>query len=173
VHPSTSRGWCHAHYQRWLRHGDVRAEVPLASSHRLCSIDGCGRQCESRQLCRAHYHRLMRLGDVRAEVPIRAVTGEGWITHGYRGVPVPPEDRHLTHGEIKELEHRLVMARILGRPLTADESVHHRNGDRLDNRAGNLELWSRWQPSGQKVEDKLAWALEILLAHRPDLLADT
>lgn len=54
------------------------------------------------------------------------------------------------------LEHRVVMERILGRPLARGENVHHRNGDRSDNRPENLELWRKKQPYGQRVSDLMA-----------------
>jgi DNA invertase Pin-like site-specific DNA recombinase len=38
------------------------------------------------------------------------------------------------------LEHRLVMARSLGRALLATETVHHIDGDRSNNALGNLQL---------------------------------
>lgn len=37
-------------------------------------------------------------------------------------------------------EHRLVLERALGRFLATHEYVHHRNGDRADNRLENLEV---------------------------------
>ena len=97
-----------------------------------------------------------------AEVPIREVSGDGFINHGYRMVPVPPHLRHLSEGNRTMAEHRLVMAAHLRRPLRGDENVHHVNGDRLDNRLENLELWSTSQPSGKRVEDLLEYAQVIL-----------
>ncbi len=54
------------------------------------------------------------------------------------------------------------MERMLGRFLWPDETVHHINGVRDDNRPENLELWSKAQPAGQRVEDKIAWAIDLL-----------
>lgn len=60
------------------------------------------------------------------------------------------------------LEHRYVMEQVLGRRLLPGENVHHRDGDKTNNAAENLELWVRAQPSGCRVEDLVAWARTIL-----------
>jgi hypothetical protein len=68
-------------------------------------------------------------------------------------------------------EHILVMERLLGCYLLPDESVHHLNGVRDDNRPENLELWTRPQPSGIRASDAVAWAREILARYEATLIS--
>ncbi len=90
----------------------------------------------------------------------RAPNGSGHINHtGYR---VFKRRNPITGKWVVLREHRLVMEQILGRPLSSDETVHHINGIRDDNRPENLELWCSRHPAGQRVDQLIAWAKEIL-----------
>lgn len=62
---------------------------------------------------------------------------------GYVGVRLEPDDPLFVMANVNGYvgEHRLVMARALGRPLTRKETVHHKdNSDKTDNRIENLQL---------------------------------
>ena len=161
---AVTRGWCHGHYLRWNRTGDVQADRPLARPvDDTCRHPDCLQGAHSAGWCRSHARRVRLYGDPDAGQPQRRPAPDGSVTHGYRWRVVPPELRHLVpSGRQADFEHRLVMAQALGRPLEGHETVHHRNGDRLDNRIANLELWSTAQPKGQRVSDKLSWAYEML-----------
>ncbi len=80
--------------------------------------------------------------------------------HGYVLRSTPPG--HPLNPTPYVREHVLIMEEQIGRYLLPGENVHHKNGQRDDNRPENLELWVKSQPAGQRVEDLLTWAKEII-----------
>ncbi len=148
---------------RFRRHsGDLRPVIHYVKDT-PCRFPGCKNLGRTLGLCVAHYRQHWLYGEDNLK-PIREPTYRLISSNGYVQLWEPGHSEAMKSGWA--LEHRIVMAEYLGRPLLKEENVHHKNGDREDNRLKNLELWNVSQPAGQRVEDKLEWAEHIIALYK-------
>lgn len=123
---------------------------------RFCSRACSGKDLSSRQL--GYKNAMWKGGEI-----VTGHTGGGYIKE------LAPEHSNAdASGYV--LQHRLVLEKVIGRPLEKHERVHHKNGDRKDNRPENLELWvgvnrSKKDPHGVRLVDQVIDMLSSLQQH--------
>lgn len=123
-----------------------------------CKNPKCERKTSNGSYCSRCAARIARNGTLELLPPrprLPHITPDGYVRifvgHGH------PVSNATGYAYV----HRKVMAEHLGRPLYKFETVHHRNGNRQDNRLANLELWAKPQLAGQRVADLVAFVAEF------------
>ena len=101
----------------------------------LCIAPICTRETTYKIVttCSMHYKRWHRHKSFDYSPNFTHLKDGGLNNLGYK---------RITRNKKRVLEHRYIMERLIGRFLTSDEKVHHKNGIRNDNRPENLELFN-------------------------------
>jgi antitoxin component HigA of HigAB toxin-antitoxin module len=126
------RTLCRKHWQNARRNNLIPGKP--------CSIQNCDRNATARGYCAMHYERWLTHGDPLKRA--KKANGEGALQQGYMTFKNDDPD-----GPTRIREHVRIMEEHLGRPVKADEQVHHINENRTDNRIENLEIMTRAEHS--------------------------
>ncbi len=163
-----ARGLCATHNTQLKKGLELKPITIGGGSRKLappppkCSFADCDRPARSRaakgHLCAGHLDQQRRGVEL---FPLNSRRrGRGHVNvGGYRIIHVNGQNMP---------EHRAVMQQMLGRLLLRRETVHHINGDRLDNRPENLELWVSAHGKGQRVVD----LIDFVVSTYPQLVEE-
>jgi hypothetical protein len=121
----------------------------------LNNMTYCSKKCSRR-----HWAVPIRKKDSRSIEDCKEPPTKIQTKNGYTSYYMPQHPNAAMTGYVSV--HVYEMAKKLQRPLMKGETVHHINGIKNDNRIENLELWRSSHPPGQRVEDKINWAIEFL-----------
>jgi len=164
---------CKKHNQRRYKTGRIDLGPRVAwnkSIIKICVMDNCENKHVSRGFCSKHYRAFNAWLDKDRRIEMRSQQKPVNDKEGYVLLYMPDHPNCAVTGGYAE--HRLIMEKMIGRYLVKGENVHHKNGVKNDNRPENLELWSSRQPKGQRIEDKVEYAMDILKLYAPNLLKD-
>lgn len=148
-------GYCLKHYKKLKKYNNPLGKA-VKKEPRKCSIEGCEGKYHANGYCSAHNSRLRKYGDPLGKPEERQVKlsggkrvpgqGEGIYETktkytSYKMILCPCHPNADKKGYVRE--HRLIMEVHLGRFLDTKESVHHKDGNGLNNSLVNLELLNR------------------------------
>lgn len=113
-------------------------EADQMTQSKAAEILGCSTSCIERTIKR-HGLKTQKAGSRNHGPRHPSWAGGTYLLKGYRYVWSPNHPNRTKANYVAE--HRLVVEASIGRLLERHEVVHHKNGDPLDNKPENLEVF--------------------------------
>jgi hypothetical protein len=134
-----SRGYCSRHLDQFYTYGRIISIERIYDPTKKCSVEGCNRNHRSNGFCSGHHNQYRRHGTiVRVNLD---QWGKGEIVKGrYMFLKKPEHINADARGYVKKSN--IVWETHTGHVVTPPELIHHKNGDKKDDRFENLELFA-------------------------------
>lgn len=154
-------GLCNTHASYARRHG-------LLPNAKKCSIDDCNNYAYCKGFCSSHYQRFKKYGDPIApsiktrdfKCSLGTIRKERPSDNPYLVIKISETGDKSTDWVY---HHRYIMEQHLGRKLKRNEYVHHKNGNKQDNRLENLAITDSTRHARHHFSEPRKFTDEMLL----------
>lgn len=134
-----ARGYCGRHLFQFYKYGKIISveKIKDPGGNRKCKVEGCDRKHRANGYCDAHNSQLRKHGEITSD---KIIDRNGMSTSG-EYVLILDKDHPAANKRGYVLRSHLVWELTTGHMVLPPEVIHHRNGNKQDDRFVNLELF--------------------------------
>jgi len=140
--PVKARGYCSRHTYQFYKHGKIISAGKMKDPSRKCSVPGCNRKHKANGYCEAHNQQFKKYSRITSQ-EIVGRNGKSYAgSKGSSYILIMKKDHPMANKRGYVRRSHLAWEKHTGHIVTPPEVIHHKNGNKHDDRCENLELFS-------------------------------
>jgi len=132
-----ANGLCARHDWQMAHHGRIISTEKLRDKNKKCCVPGCGRKHRSKGYCIGHLQQYRKHGGI---ISSTLKPRNGMSCSGEYAL-VKKEKHPMSNRRGYAIRSHLVWEKNTGHMVVPPEVIHHKNGNKQDDRFENLELF--------------------------------